>query len=335
MEVIIKRVLLTLGILLLLLLVMPGLIEWTFVKATWVGQSKADCKPGGACWAVITARWDQIIYGFYPEQQKWRVNVAFGLQIIASVILLGQAFTFRYRLINYILMQSIIVYLLYGGGLLPVVPTALWGGLFLTLFLAFGSMLCSFPIAILLALGRHSSLVIVKPLCIAFIEIIRGVPLITILFLAAVMFPLFVSTEVVVDNLFCVFVGIIVFQAAYLAEVIRAGLLSVPRGQVEAATSLGMNYLLTTTFIVLPQALRIAIPGILNNFIALFKDTTLVLIIGIYDFLGMVQNATTDPRWLGTALEAYLFCALVYWIFCFGMSAYSKFLEKKLRVGLF
>lgn len=244
-------------------------------------------------------------------------------------------FKFRYRLISYILTQCAILYLLYGGGVLPVVSTSLWGGLFLTIFLAFGSMLCSFPIAILLALGRNSSLVIFKPVCITFIEVVRGVPLISILFLAAVMFPLFVSADVVIDNLFCVFVGITLFQAAYLAEVIRAGLLSVSKGQIEAAVSLGMSYPLTMTFVVLPQALRIAIPGILNSFIALFKDTTLVLIIGIYDFLGIVQNATTDPLWLGTALEAYLFCAFVYWIFCFGMSTYSKHLEKKLRVSSF
>ncbi len=245
MEVILKKILLMLGLLALGLLVMPGFIEWAFLKATWVGQSKADCQQGGACWAVITARWEQIIYGFYPNLHRWRVNVAFGLQIIASIILFSVSLKFHYRFLSYIPMQCAIVYLLYGGGFLPIVPTALWGGLFLTLFLAFGSMLCSFPIAILLALGRQSSLVIFKPICITFIEVIRGVPLITILFLAAVMFPLFISTEMVVDNLFCVFVGITLFQAAYLAEVIRAGLLSVPQGQREAATALGMNYFLT------------------------------------------------------------------------------------------
>lgn len=311
---------------------LQGIINWAFIHATWVGQSTADCNQTGACWAVVYARWDQIIYGFYPKSEQWRVNV---------VLLLLPIFTFAFvyvksfkkRLALLFTVPILSIYLLYGGMHLKVVSTDLWGGLFLSIVLSVGSMLFSFPIAILLALGRSSSLLIIKPLCIAFIEVIRGVPLISILFLAAVMFPLFISADLVIDNLICVFVGIALFQAAYLAEVIRAGLNSVPKGQVEAAASLGLNYRLTTSLVVLPQALRAAIPGIVNSFIALFKDTTLVLIVGIYDFLGIVQAATTDPKWLGTSLEAYLFCAVVYWIFCFGMSTYSKRLERKLRVS--
>lgn len=311
---------------------LQGIINWAFIHATWVGQSTADCNQTGACWAVVYARWDQIIYGFYPKSEQWRVNV---------VLLLLPIFTFAFvyvksfkkRLALLFTVPILSIYLLYGGMHLKVVSTDLWGGLFLSIVLSVGSMLFSFPIAILLALGRNSSLLIIKPLCIAFIELIRGVPLISILFLAAVMFPLFISADLVIDNLICVFVGIALFQAAYLAEVIRAGLNSVPKGQVEAAASLGLNYRLTTSLVVLPQALRAAIPGIVNSFIALFKDTTLVLIVGIYDFLGIVQAATTDPKWLGTSLEAYLFCAVVYWIFCFGMSTYSKRLERKLRVS--
>ncbi|HRE31405.1 MAG TPA: amino acid ABC transporter permease, partial [Candidatus Berkiella sp.] len=273
------------------------------------------------------ARWDQIIYGFYPKIERWRVNFALLLIPITLYLLTQIKAQLRYRLVVFLLINLFIAYLLYGGGILKVVPTELWGGLFLTIVLSVGSMICSFPLAILLALGRHSKLVIIKPLCVSFIEVIRGVPLISILFLAAVMFPLFVSIDIVIDNLVCVFIGITLFQAAYLSEVVRAGLNSVPYGQVEAAASLGMNYRLSMILVVLPQALRTAIPGIMNSFISLFKDTTLVLIIGIYDFLGIVQTATTDPRWLGTSLEAYLFCALVYWIFCFGMSRYSNRLE--------
>jgi general L-amino acid transport system permease protein len=310
-------------------------VEWTFLKATWVGKAKADCDPDGACWAVITARWEQIIYGFYPQAQRWRVNISFLLLAASILSLLLFRFRLRYRLMIFVIIDLLIVYILYGGYVLSVVPTDRWGGLFLTIVMAVGGMVCSFPLAILLALGRNSTLGVIKPLCITFIELVRGVPLISILFLAAIMLPLFVSKDIVIDNLLCVFIGLTLFEAAYLAEVIRGGLKSVAKGQLEAAAALGMNYWQIVTYITLPQALRTAIPGILNSFISLFKDTTLVLIIGIYDFLGIVQVATTDPLWLGTALEAYLFCALIYWVFCFGMSRYSKHLEKKLRVRSF
>lgn len=308
------------------------LILWGFWNATWIGQSTADCTKEGACWAVISARWDQIIYGFYPKSEQWRVNLSLIL-LPLGIITWHFLPAYKLRFTSIFMLTCGVLYLLHGGGPLRVVSTDLWGGLFLTIFLSIGSMLFAFPIAILLALGRSSSLLIIKPLCVMFIEVIRGVPLVSILFLAAVMFPLFVSSAVVLNNLLCVFIGIALFQAAYLAEVIRAGLKSVPDGQKEAAASLGLSYGLITTLIVLPQALRTAIPGIMNSFISLFKDTTLVLIVGIYDFLGIVQMATTDPKWIGTALEAYVFCALIYWVFCFGMSTYSKHLEKKLRVG--
>ncbi len=217
-------------------------------------------------------------------------------------------------------------------GPLVKIPTDKWGGLFLTIMLAVGSIIASFPIALLLALGRNSSLIIIKSVCTIFIEVIRGVPLISILFMASVMLPLFFADEQIVDKLLRALIGIALFQAAYLAEVIRGGLNSLPTGQYEACASLGMGYWVSTWLVILPQGLRVVVPGLVNNFIALFKDTTLVLIIGLYDFLGIVQTASVDPKWLGTALEGYIFCGLIYWIFCFSMSTYSKHLERRYKI---
>ncbi len=322
--------LILLGIMLYLL---PNFIDWAFINATWHGHSRMDCPQTGACWAMINARWEQFIYGFYPVSQRWRVNLSLVLLAFGFLQLTFARIRLFKRLLFLALISFLILFFLHGGFFLQKVTTDLWGGLFLTIFLAFGSILCAFPLAILLALGRNSSLFIIKSICVSFIELLRGVPLISILFMASVMLPLLLPQEVVVDKLIRAFIGITLFQAAYLAEVIRGGLRSLPRGQYEAAISLGMGYWQTTGLIVLPQALRAVIPGIVNNFIALFKDTTLVLIIGIYDFLGIVQVATTDPLWLGTALEAYIFCGLVYWVFCFSMSFYSRYLEKKLNGG--
>lgn len=321
-----------LGFSLLLWVAIP-FIDWAFLKATWVGESRLACGQG-ACWAMIHARFKQFIYGFYPSAEYWRINCAFGLLVVSLVLLSITQLKIIVRIIALVCLWAMIVYLLHGGGPLVVVPTSAWGGLFLTIFLAVGSILCAFPIGLLLALGRHSSLLCIKGFCVLFIEVIRGVPLITILFMASVMLPMFFSYELDVDKLFRAFVGLTIFQSAYLAEVIRSGLNAIPKGQFDAAHSLGMSYMSTMWFIVLPQALRIVIPGLVNNFIALFKDTTLVLMIGIFDFLGIVQTAITDPRWLGTSLEGYLFCAVVYWIICFSMSSYSQYLEKKLPLRI-
>lgn len=274
---------------------LPPFIDWAFINATWHGYSRQDCSANGACWAMINARWEQFIYGFYPDSQRWRINLSLVLLALGFVQLSFMKTRILKRLLFLTMISFIILFLLHGGLFLPKISTNLWGGLFLTIFLAFGSIMCAFPLAILLALGRNSSLIIIKSLCVGFIEIVRGVPLISILFMASVMLPLLLPQEVVVDKLFRAFIGITLFQAAYLAEVIRGGLNSLPRGQYEAATSLDMSFWQTAGLIVLPQALRAVIPGIVNNFIALFKDTTLVLIIGIYDFLGIVQLATTSP----------------------------------------
>jgi len=216
---------------------------------------------------------------------------------------------------------------------LPEVETPLWGGLFLTLVIAITGIVASLPIGIVLALGRRSHMPIIRAVCVGFIEFWRGVPLITVLFMSSVMFPLFMPEGVNFDKLVRALVGVAIFSAAYMAEVVRGGLQAIPKGQYEAAQALGLSYPKMMVFIVLPQALKLVIPGIVNTFIGLFKDTTLVLIIGLFDFLGMAQLAATNPDWLGFAVEGYVFTGFGFWIFCFSMSRYSQYLEKKLHTG--
>ncbi len=215
----------------------------------------------------------------------------------------------------------------------PLVETRLWGGLFLTLVVAAVGIVGSLPLGIVLALGRRSHMPVVRAICVAFIEVWRGVPLITVLFMASNMFPLFMPEGVNFDKLVRALLGVTIFASAYMAEVIRGGLQAIPKGQYEAAEALGLGYWRTMGLIVLPQALRIVIPGIVNNFIGLFKDTTLVLIIGLFDFLGMAQAAASNAHWLGFAMEGYVFTGFGFWIFCFGMSRYSQHLERKLHTG--
>ena len=232
------------------------------------------------------------------------------------------------------LFPFIAFFLLYGGSFgLEVVETHKWGGLSLTLVLALVGIVASLPIGIFLALGRRSEMTAVRSFCTVFIEMWRGVPLITILFMASVMLPLFVPEEIDFDKLLRALIGITLFQSAYMAEVIRGGLQAIPKGQYEAADALGLSYWKKMGLIVLPQALKIMIPGIVNTFIALFKDTSLVLIIGLFDLLAIVQAALSDPKWLGYSIEGYAFVAFVFWIFCFSMSRYSQYLERKLHTG--
>ena len=218
-------------------------------------------------------------------------------------------------------------------GTLPYVETPLWGGLFLTLVIALVGIVASLPIGIVLALGRRSTMPVVRAICVAFIELWRGVPLITVLFMASVMFPLFMPEGLTFDKLLRALIGVMLFSAAYMAEVIRGGLQAIPRGQYEAAQALGLSFWKSMSLIILPQALKLVIPGIVNTFIGLFKDTTLVLIIGLFDFLGMAQLAGTNPDWLGFSHEGYVFVAFGFWVFCFSMSRYSQHLERKLHTG--
>jgi len=323
------------GLYLLYLLLTPT-IQWAFINADWVGTSREDCSREGACWVFIGARFTQFIYGLYPRGEIWRVDITF----VTFAVLIAWLAIPRLPLKRWVAMGTLVVFpvfayfMLYGGYFgLPVVETHRWGGLMLTLVLAVVGMAGALPIGILLALGRRSQMPIVKSFCVVFIEFWRGVPLITVLFMASVMLPLFMPTGVSVDRLVRAFIGITLFQSAYMAEVIRGGLQAIPRGQEEAAAALGMSYWRRMGLIVLPQALKMMIPGIVNTFISLFKDTTLVMIIGLFDLLGIVQAALSDSRWLGFALEGYVFAAFVFWLFCFSMSRYSQYLERKLHTG--
>jgi general L-amino acid transport system permease protein len=276
------------------------------------------------------------MYGFYPPDERWRVTLAFAILVVGVIPLFVSGFRPKVTLgAVLLLVYPVVAFILFHGGVLGLREgeTPLWGGLFLTLVLAGVGIVASMPLGVLLALGRRSDMPVVRMLCIGFIELIRAVPLITVLFMASVMLPLFLPEGVNFDKLLRALVGIVLFSAAYMAEVVRGGLQAIPNGQYEAAKALGLNYAKMTGLVILPQALKIAIPGIVNNFISLFKDTTLVLIIGLFDLLGMVQSALSDAAWLGFALEGYVFAACCFWIFCFGMSRYSMHIERKLDTG--
>ena len=328
---------LTLGCLWLLWQIVPPILDWAIFDATWEGNSREACAAvEGACWTFIKVRFDQFLYGFYPVVQRWRVNLAFVILVAAAVPLFIPAFRHKLALgVGLLFVYPVIAFYLFHGGAfgLPAVRTALWGGLFLTLVIAGVGIVASLPIGILLALGRRSEMPVVRMLCIGFIELVRAVPLITVLFMASVMLPLFLPPGVNFDKLLRALVGVALFSSAYMAEVVRGGLQAIPKGQYEAAKALGLSYWKTMGLIALPQALKIVIPGIVNTFIGLFKDTTLVLIIGLFDLLGIVQAALTDAAWLGFALEGYVFAAFGFWIFCFAMSRYSMRLERRLGTG--
>jgi general L-amino acid transport system permease protein len=315
----------------------PPILDWAIFNATWAGSTREACaEVSGACWTFIKVRFKQFMFGFYPPDERWRVVLAFALLVIAAIPLFIRDFRHKTALAAGILVvYPVIAYYLFHGGAfgLDVVPTPRWGGLFLTLVIAGVGIVSSLPIGIFLALGRRSEMPVVRMFCVAFIELVRAVPLITILFMASVMLPLFLPEGVNFDKLLRALIGVALFSSAYMAEVVRGGLQAIPKGQYEAAQALGLSYAKMMGLIVLPQALRIVIPGIVNTFIGLFKDTTLVLIIGLFDLLGIVQAALTDAQWLGFALEGYLFAGFGFWIFCFGMSRYSMRLERRLDAG--
>lgn len=320
----------------ILYLTIPGLVSWAVLDANFFGSGPESCTKDGACWVFIGARFNQFMYGFYPIDQQWRINISYLLAITALLgFFSAPSYRKQFWLYFMFIVFPIIAFILYYGGVLglPVVATYQWGGLHLTLVVAFTGIVGSLPIGILLAMGRRSSLPVVRILCTAFIELWRAVPLISVLFMASVMLPLFFADGAHIDKLLRALIGITLFAAAYMAEVIRGGLQAIPKGQYEAAQSLGIKYWPMFAFIILPQALKISIPNIVNTFIALFKDTTLVLIIGLFDFLGIVQAANSDPRWIAFGLDGYVFAAIVFWTFCFSMSRYSILLEKKLTIG--
>jgi len=332
----IPNAILTVLAVLLLLWLIPPVIDWAFISADWSGQTREDCTREGACWVFIKVWFRQLMYGRYPVEEIWRINLAYVIAIAAGILLFvpglrGKPWIGLFLLVGF---PIIAFYLFVGDSFgLPGVETPLWGGMFLTLVIAGVGIVASLPIGVVLALGRRSNMPVVRALCIAFIELWRGVPLITVLFMASVMFPLFLPEGVNFDKLIRALLGVMFFSSAYMAEVIRGGLQALPKGQYEAAQALGLSYWKMMGLVILPQALKLVIPGIVNTFIGLFKDTVLVLIIGLFDFLGMVQLAGTNPDWLGFAIEGYVFAAFGFWIFCFGMSRYSQHLEKKLHTG--
>ena len=394
--------LLTLLVLYVLYLVIPPVVRWAFIDADWVGTTREACDREGACWVFIRVWFDRLMYGLYPQEEIWRIHLAYGVLVVAGALLFVPRFPWKHRIGGFLLVAypAIAFYLFVGGTLTislvhlavglaliggtvmrvapafrgqawsgawaraypgfalgalawfvlggwlldlapltvsvrlwPLVETRLWGGLFLTLVIAAVGIVGSLPLGILLALGRRSHMPVIRAICVAFIEVWRGVPLITVLFMASNMFPLFMPEGVNFDKLVRALVGVTIFASAYMAEVVRGGLQAIPKGQYEAAEALGLGYWRTTGLVILPQALKIVIPGIVNNFIGLFKDSTLVLVIGLFDFLGMAQAAASNSHWLGFAIEGYVFTGFGFWIFCFGMSRYSQHLERMLRTA--
>ncbi len=316
-------------------------LDWAVFSAVFTGSDGSACnrRGVGACWPFITHKLGLFMYGRYPTPERWRVDLTYVLALAGLVPLMIPRVPGKLWLSLYLLFAfPILGFVLVRGGVpgLPSVPTERWGGLFLTLVVASVGIAASFPIGILLALGRRSELPIVKWASIGFIEFVRGVPLVTVLFMSSVMLPLFLPPDVTFDKLLRALIGVALFSAAYLAEVIRGGLQAIPRGQYEAADALGLSYSQKMGFIVLPQALKLVIPGIVNSFISLFKDTSLVLIIGLFDLLGIVQQSiSSDAKWFSpqTAATGYVFAGAVFWMFCFGMSRYSAFLERRLARG--
>jgi len=388
----------------LIWVIVPPIFDFAFVDAVWTGDNREACVGShGACWAYVEAYLPQFIYGRYPADERWRVDLVFFLfaiglipmlipsvpfkretilymlgvfPVVAFILLTGGNFDFAGYLfgetavhfwVEYVILTAVLLAAAFGMaragdnnprpamitvlavmvvialvlGLvsvdfgLPPVETSVWGGLLVTLVIAITGIAASLPLGIALALGRRSKLPVIRLVSVIFIEFWRGVPLITVLFMSSVVLPLFLPEGVTFDKLLRALIGVALFAAAYMAEVVRGGLQAIPKGQYEGAQALGLSYWRMMGLIILPQALKLVIPGIVNTFIGLFKDTTLVLIIGLFDLLGQVQLSYTDPNW-STPTQShtgYLFTAVVFFIFCFGMSRYSLFMENRLHTG--
>ena len=324
---------LSLIVIFILLKYVPPTLNWTFFDANFLGNSKEDCTGDGACWVFVKVWFNRFMYGMYPNAEQWRINISFLVLFgsIISIFILPQKFK-KYIILFLLFIFPIIALNLISGGLfgLKMIKTGAWGGLSLTFIVSAFALIFCFPIGVFLALGRRSDLPAIKYSSISFIELWRGVPLITVLFMSAVMFPMFLPDGTYMDKLMRVIIAITLFEAAYMAEVVRGGLQALPRGQYDAAQSLGMGYWRMHFLIILPQALKLVIPGIANTFLALVKDTPLIFVVGLLELAGMIGLAKTNPKWLGMAAEGYVFAAFVFWVICFAMSRYSQNLEKKL-----
>lgn len=307
----------------------PPIVNWTLLEATWLGTSEECRAAAGACWSLIVVKHRLIFFGVYPYEEQWRPFLACAL-FMAMLGVSGVRLFWRPWLAGaWVACLAAMGVLMWGGAFgLSYVPNDKWGGLPITLMLSVFSIALAFPLSILLALGRQSNLPAIKSLSIGFIELMRGVPLVSVLFMASVMFPLFLPEGVTVDKLLRALAGLTLFTAAYLAEAIRGGLQAIPKGQYEAADALALSYWQKTVLIILPQALRMVIPPIVNQFISCFKDTSLVTIVGLYDLLTAANIATTDPEWRPFFGEVYVFVGMVFWVFCYSMSRYSQWLER-------
>ncbi|MHC8509671.1 MAG: amino acid ABC transporter permease [Rhodospirillales bacterium] len=323
-----------------------GVIQWAFINAIWNSgglEGSAACRnetggpvTEGACWYYIKVWFKFLMYGRYPAEELWRINISGVIGAVGLAWLVWPGLPKKGVVAVFMLtVWPVFCFYVFTGGAfgLTHVETPLWGGLFLTLVIAIVGIAASLPIGIVFALGRRSKMPVVQIISIIFIEFWRGVPLITVLFMSSVMFPLFMPEGVNFDKLVRALVGVMLFSAAYMAEVVRGGLQAIPKGQFEGAAALGLSYGKIMTFIIMPQALKLVIPGIVNTFIGLFKDTTLVLIIGLIDFLGSAQSSFSNTEWGGFHITAYVFVALIFWVFCFGMSRYSMHVENKLHTG--
>lgn len=315
---------------------LPGLIQWAFIDPVWYAVNPDVCRNAdGACWAVVAEKHRPMLFGVYPYEEHWRLVIALVVYLGSFTITLFRRFwAWKILVPLWIFAVTTCAIMLWGGvfGLTPV-DTSQWGGLPLTMVLFTGTVICGFPVAILLALGRRSHLPLVKAVSVTIIESLRGVPLITILFVAVNVFPLFLPEGLEFDKLLRVMIGMAIFFACYQAEVIRGGLQAIPKGQYEAAEALGLTYWQMTRRIILPQALRICLPGIVNHIIAALKNTSFVLIIGLFDILTATTAVMQDPLWRRFYIEAYLFVAMVYFFFCFVLSKYSQQVERWLNEG--
>ncbi|MCZ6526090.1 MAG: amino acid ABC transporter permease [Gammaproteobacteria bacterium] len=317
---------------------MPA-FDWLVIEAQWTGSTPQDCPDkNAACWPFIWARFDQFMYGLYPQMERWRINLGLCLGILFTVPIFIPKFPHKAAMVFFLIfvVYPLIGYLLFLGGSfgLPHVETSKWGGFFLTIIAAIFVLSTSLPLAVMLALGRQSSLPLIRVFCINWIELWRSLPVLVVLFVAIIMFPLFIPEGWEIDKLLRALIAMTILMSSYLAEAIRGAMLSIPKGQYEAANALGMGYWQRTFLVILPQTFPVALPQITSTFIGLFKETTMLSIIGLFDLLGMVQNAVSDPAWLspGVSATGYLFVALFFWIFCFSLSRYSAYLERKISV---
>ena len=333
------NVLITLLVLTLLALAVPPMVQWGLLNAVF-GPDNAACRAAaaatnhGACWGVVAEKYRLIFFGRYPYEQQWRPMVACALMIGAIAASCYRPFWRGWLIGVWALVLGAFFVLMMGGrfGLVPV-ETSRWGGFPLTVMLSTVSLLIAFPLAILVALGRQSKMAGIRTICVLYVELIRGVPLISVLFMASFMLPLFMPQGSTIDVLVRVLIGMTLFTAAYLAEVVRGGLQALPKGQVEAAQSLGLGYWQTTFKVVLPQALRLVVPATMNTFIGAFKDTSLVTIVSLYDLTGALQLALGDADWRKFFFEGQLFVAAIYFVFCYAMSRYSLWIERHLNTG--